>query len=231
MVLPVEPAEPGHWPPFGPEPSDAGGERSGVRAPTSAMPPPRHRLQPGPADRVPRRAPSASLLRTSPFVLASPAQRDKVARLACLVCGRAPVDPAHLVPRKLGGCDSPDCVIPLCRTHHRLYDDGQLRLDVHVGRGCRRERAHALTHVSAARSRRAMRGLGWERGARVRIGDLFYSDHGDARLRRGARTPSGSARRGRPGVDRRERRGVAAVRGGARREPAGSRGAAARGAP
>ncbi len=130
-----------------------------------------------------------------------------------------------------GGCDSPDCVIPLCRTHHRLYDDGQLRLDVHVGRGCRRERAHALTHVSAARSRRAMRGLGWERGARVRIGDLFYSDHGDARLRRGARTPSGSARRGRPGVDRRERRGVAAVRGGARREPAGSRGAAARGAP
>lgn len=79
----------------------------------------------------------------------------------CVVCGRAPADPAHLVPRKLGGCDEPDCVIPLCRTHHRLYDHAQLRLDVYLGRGWRRERRHAVTHVSARRLRQALRGLGW----------------------------------------------------------------------
>jgi hypothetical protein len=36
---------------------------------------------------------------------ASEAQRAKVAHQPCLVCGRRPVDPAHLVPRSLGGCD------------------------------------------------------------------------------------------------------------------------------
>ena len=55
----------------------------------------------------------------------SPEQRRKVAHLRCLVCGRVPVDPAPLVPWALGGCESADCVIPLCRGHHRLYDAGE----------------------------------------------------------------------------------------------------------
>ena len=63
-----------------------------------------------------------------PVSPASEAQRDKVAGLVCLVCGERPVDPAHLVPRSLGGCDHPDCVVPLCRVHHRRYDRGQLDL-------------------------------------------------------------------------------------------------------
>jgi hypothetical protein len=54
-------------------------------------------------------------------------------RLRCVVCERAPVDPAHLVPQRLGGCAHPDCVVPLCRTHHRLYDHGALRLGLYLG--------------------------------------------------------------------------------------------------
>ncbi|HEX8086561.1 MAG TPA: HNH endonuclease [Solirubrobacteraceae bacterium] len=96
-----------------------------------------------------------------PLVPASPQQRNKVVRLSCVVCERSPVDPAHLVPRRLGGCNDPDCVIPLCRTHHRLYDHAQLGLGVHLGGEWRRERAHALTHVSAVRLSRALSGLGW----------------------------------------------------------------------
>jgi predicted restriction endonuclease len=56
---------------------------------------------------------------------ASVVQRAEVAGLRCLVCGAATrIDPAHLVPRSLGGCDEADCVVPLCRTHHRAYDQG-----------------------------------------------------------------------------------------------------------
>jgi hypothetical protein len=125
----------------------------------------RRRLQPGPDDRggpkVRRSLVRAGVVRT-PLVPASPAQREKVATLRCAVCERAPVDPAHLVPRKLGGCDHPSCVIALCRTHHRLYDHGQLPLGLHLGGGWVQELAHALLHVSPARLSRALRGLGWE---------------------------------------------------------------------
>jgi hypothetical protein len=96
-----------------------------------------------------------------PRVAASPAQRRKVATLGCAVCGRRPVDPAHLVPQRLGGCASPDCVIALCRTHHRLYDGGGLALAPYLGRGFRRERAHALSHAGASALQRALKGGGW----------------------------------------------------------------------
>jgi hypothetical protein len=96
-----------------------------------------------------------------PLVPASPQQRQKVARQRCVVCGRRPADPAHLVPQRIGGCKSPDCVIPLCRTHHRLYDSGRLALAPYLGRGFRRERAHALTHTSARKLKRALKGAGW----------------------------------------------------------------------
>jgi hypothetical protein len=97
----------------------------------------------------------------SPLVPASPAQRAKVADLRCVVCERTPVDPAHVVPRRAGGCDHADCVVPLCRTHHRLYDHAQLALGVHVAGEWRHELAHALTHVSPARLGRALRGEAW----------------------------------------------------------------------
>lgn len=69
---------------------------------------------------------------------ASKAQRDKVRLLPCVGCGHGDdgfgfqeetgVDPAHLWPRGKGGCDHPDCVLPLCRTCHRLFDQGELDL-------------------------------------------------------------------------------------------------------
>src|SRR3712207_8479180 len=48
-------------------------------------------------------------------------------------------------------------------TLFRSFDKGQLNLAAHIGRGCRRERAHARLHVSAARLGRALRGEGWLR--------------------------------------------------------------------
>jgi HNH endonuclease len=111
---------------------------------------------PGPAGRL-KRVPIVPL----PLLPASAAQRRKVAAQRCAVCGRRPVDPAHLVPQRLGGCAEADCVIALCRTHHRLYDSGALALAPYLGRGFRRERGHALRHVRAAALRRALAGGGW----------------------------------------------------------------------
>jgi hypothetical protein len=86
-------------------------------------------------------------LRRSRVSPASEAQRAKVTGQACLICGRRPVDPAHLVPRSLGGCNHPDCVVPLCRPCHRGYDRGQLDLLPHLEPRHRAELAHALTHM------------------------------------------------------------------------------------
>jgi hypothetical protein len=81
-------------------------------------------------------------------LVASPAQREKVAGQACVVCGRLTrIDPAHLIPRALGGCDEADCVVPLCREHHRAYDGGELDLLAHLEPFWREEIAHAVLHV------------------------------------------------------------------------------------
>jgi HNH endonuclease len=96
----------------------------------------------------------------TPRVAASPEQRRKVDGLLCLVCGRAPVDPAHLVPQRLGGCGAADCVVPLCRTHHRLFDSGRLVLVPYLGPELERELRHALTHVGCAQLEAALTG-GW----------------------------------------------------------------------
>jgi hypothetical protein len=100
-------------------------------------------------------------LRRAAFSAASPAQRAKVAGGACLVCGRRPVDPAHLVPRSLGGCDQPDCVVPLCRAHHRLYDRGRLDLLPYLEPRCRAELAHGLMHLGLLGVLRRVTGSRW----------------------------------------------------------------------
>jgi hypothetical protein len=90
---------------------------------------------------------STPLARTS-VAPASAAQRAKVAGRRCLVCGAITrIDPAHLVPRSLGGCDAADCVVPLCRVHHRAYDQGGLDLVAHLEPRWRREVAHAVGHL------------------------------------------------------------------------------------
>jgi hypothetical protein len=100
-------------------------------------------------------------LRRRPVSLASEAQRAKVAGRSCLACGKRPVDPAHLVPRSLGGCDDPDCCVPLCRAHHRLYDRGGLDLLAHLEPRCRAELAHALGHLSLLSLLRRVTGTRW----------------------------------------------------------------------
>jgi len=51
------------------------------------------------------------------------------------------------VPRSLGGCEHPDCVVPLCRLCHRAYDTGRLDLLPHLEPRWRAELAHALGHL------------------------------------------------------------------------------------
>lgn len=77
---------------------------------------------------------------------ASPAQRRKVAGLGCLVCMARPVDPAHVTSRAQGGCDAPECVVPLCRRHHSELDEGRLDVLPLLEPRFRKELGHAVEH-------------------------------------------------------------------------------------
>ena len=101
---------------------------------------------------------STPLERTS-VAPASAVRRAKVAGLRCLVCDAITrIDPTHLVPRSLGGCDEADCVVPLCRVHHRAYDQGGLDLVAHLEPDWRREVAHAVSHVGLVGALRRLGG-------------------------------------------------------------------------
>lgn len=78
---------------------------------------------------------------------ASPAQRAKVAGQPCVVCGGGPCDPAHLAAKARGGCDSARCVVPLCRSHHREFDTGNLDLLPYLEPRWRAELGHAIEHL------------------------------------------------------------------------------------
>jgi hypothetical protein len=110
--------------------------------------------------RLPRRTP----LRRSRIAPASEEQRAKVAGQRCLVCGGHPVDPAHLVPRSLGGCDQPDCVSALCRRCHRAYDRSELDLLPHLEPRFRAELAHGLGHVGLVALLQRVSGVRWRPG-------------------------------------------------------------------
>ena len=89
---------------------------------------------------------------------ASRPQRNKVvAEGKCRVCGIPDtvtvIDPAHVCDRSMGGCDSPECTVPLCRAVcHSAYDDGRLDLLPFLRK---EEQAHAVLHlgISAAAKR------------------------------------------------------------------------------
>jgi len=54
---------------------------------------------------------------------ASDAQREKIIGRWCVVCLQTKgITPAHLTPRSLGGCDHPDCVVPLCWLCRRRHN-------------------------------------------------------------------------------------------------------------
>jgi hypothetical protein len=80
---------------------------------------------------------------------------------ACLVCGKRPADPAHLVPRSFGGCYQPACVVPLCRDDHRRYDRGKLDLLPLLEPRFRAELAHGLTHIGLLALLRRVTGTRW----------------------------------------------------------------------
>ena len=128
--------------PAGPPQRRAGLKRSGRLAPGTVAPlGPRRRARRGDGRR--RRRSGAR----SPASGASCACRPRASR------------PAHLAPRSLGGCDDPDCVVPLCWMHHRAYDTGRLDLLPHLeprlapGGGARRAAPRADRRLPAARPR------------------------------------------------------------------------------
>lgn len=121
-----------HKAPFRPERSDLECECGGRRVlPSQAKPrKPLRRVSEKREGEARRRG---STLRRGKGFEASKAQRDKVRGLTCLGCGREesatlPIDPAHIWPRGKGGCDDAACVVPLCRTCHRAFDQGALDL-------------------------------------------------------------------------------------------------------
>lgn len=77
---------------------------------------------------------------------ASPEQRAFVQGHGCLICGATPVDPAHLISRAAcpEGADRALAVVPICRAHHRLYDDGKLSLLEYLEPHHRHELAFAI---------------------------------------------------------------------------------------
>jgi len=82
---------------------------------------------------------------------ASPAQRAKVRGAGSIIDDDGPCDPAHLVPRSLGGCNDSRCVVPLTRQQHRDFDEGTLDLAPFLIRaGCIREVQHALVHTDGS---------------------------------------------------------------------------------
>ena len=52
---------------------------------------------------------------------------------ACEICGEnRSIDRAHIIPARLGGCNTSDNMLVLCPTHHRLYDRFMLSYNEYV---------------------------------------------------------------------------------------------------
>lgn len=88
------------------------------------------------------------LLERTSSLAATDSQRAAVAGRSCIVCAATHrIDPAHLIPRSLGGCGDALCVVALCRRCHRAYDQGQLDLLPYLEPAWRVQLAHAVGHV------------------------------------------------------------------------------------
>jgi hypothetical protein len=103
------------------------------------------------------------LRRTTPLQRTSSLAATDSQRRPCIVCGGTHgVDPAHLIPRSLGGCGDALCVTALCRGCHRAYDTGDLDLLPHLEPAWRAQLAHAVGHVGLIG---ALRRVGGPNGA------------------------------------------------------------------
>jgi hypothetical protein len=106
-------------------------------------------------------------LRRTASMAATERQRAAVAGRSCIVCGTEKrIDPAHLIPRSLGGCGDAPCVIPACRAHHRAYDRGELDLLPYLEPAWRAQIAHAVGHVGLIGPLRRVSGRTRERATR-----------------------------------------------------------------
>lgn len=104
-------------------------------------------------------------LQASPTLAATDAQRAAVRGRRCIVCGtERRIDPAHLIPRSLGGCGDARCVVPLCRRCHRAYDRGELDLVAYLEPAWRAQLAHAVGHVGLIGALRRIGGRRWAHG-------------------------------------------------------------------
>jgi hypothetical protein len=84
--------------------------------------------------------------RNDPIAECSREQREKVAGALSIISGVGPVDPVHLWDKRLGGCDSADCVVPLTRREHREYEEKELDiLGALVAGGYFAELGHVIT--------------------------------------------------------------------------------------
>jgi hypothetical protein len=120
--------------------------------------------------RAPPRA-KTKLRRSKPLertasMAATDAQRAAVAGRTCIVCGaERRIDPAHVIPRSLGGCGDGLCVVPACRRCHRAYDRGELDLLPYLEPGWRAQLAHAVGHVGLLAALRRISGRRQDRTA------------------------------------------------------------------
>jgi hypothetical protein len=80
---------------------------------------------------------------------ATPEQREKVKDLGCVVCGKGPCHPMHLIDRSLAPSAGDDvrAVVPGCPLHHREYDEGGLDLSPYLEPRWRAELAWAVEAV------------------------------------------------------------------------------------
>ncbi len=106
------------------------------------------------------------------FTPASPEQRAKVKTQGCRITSEhgAHVQPAHVTPRSLGGCDHEDCVAGLRADLHRLYDEG-----VDIGLLAvltPEEQAHAVSHLGIVGALKRTTNTDWQPVGRVQPGRM-----------------------------------------------------------
>lgn len=97
---------------------------------------------------------------------------SKIAGEVCRICHQGPVDPAHIIPRsrvRPGIGENQDNIVPLCRFHHDLYDNGDLDLLPYL---TRTEQATAVFLVGLAEAHRTITNAGHNPHHAVRVDRL-----------------------------------------------------------
>lgn len=106
---------------------------------------------------------TATKAKRKPISAASSAQRKAVKDRACLVCAAQPCDPAHVLPRGVltAGQDDERAVIPLCRLHHSLFEEGKLDALPFLEPHWRDVLAFAVERYGLLRTLEQVTGLRW----------------------------------------------------------------------